>query len=52
MSNIYIYICPTALYLLSMLFHAYNIIVDHGVGATYHIRDVVGVININNNKIL
>ena len=32
------YKCVTALYLLSMLAHAYNIIIDNGVGAPGHGR--------------
>ena len=32
------YRCATELYLLSMLAHAYNIIIDHGVGAPGHQR--------------
>ena len=35
----------TALYLLSMLVHAYNITIDHDVGAPGHGREVVNVLN-------
>ena len=37
----YQYICATALYLLSMLYHPYNILSDHGDGAPGHGKDVV-----------
>ena len=36
------YRCATALYLLSMLAHAYNITIYHVVGASGHGREVVG----------
>ena len=39
------YQCVTALYLLSMLSHTYNIITDCGVGSSGHEREVVGVLN-------
>ena len=39
------YRCATALYLSSMLAHAYNIIIDRGVGAPGHIREVVDGFN-------
>ena len=35
----------TVLYLLSMLEHAYNIIIDHGVGAPEHVREVFDGLN-------
>ena len=34
------YCCATVLYLLSMLEHAYNIIIDFRFGAPRHIREV------------
>ena len=39
------YICATALYLLSMLAHAYNIIIDRGVVAPGHGREFVHGLN-------
>ena len=39
------YWCATVLYLLSMLAHAYNIIIDRGVGAPVNGRDVVDGLN-------
>ena len=39
------YCCATVLYFLSMLVHAYNIIIDHGVGALGHDREVAEVLN-------
>ena len=39
------YCCATALYLLSMLAHAYNIIIDCGVGAPVNDREVVDGLN-------
>ena len=39
------YCCAIALYLLSMLAHTYNIIIDHGVGAPGHGRKVVDGLN-------
>ena len=41
------YCSTTALYLLSMLAHTYNIIIDSGVGALGHIIKVVGGLNAN-----
>ena len=35
------YICATALYLLSMFSHVYNIVIDHGAGAPGHGKYVV-----------
>ena len=35
----------TALYLLSMLAHTYNIIINHGVGAPGNGQEVVGSLN-------
>ena len=35
----------TAIYLLSMLAHAYNIIIDRGVGAPGHVREFVDGLN-------
>ena len=37
--------CETALYLLSLLAHAYNIIFDCGVGAPVNSREVVDGLN-------
>ena len=39
------YRCATALYLLSILAHRYNIIIDHGVGVPGHVREVVDGLN-------
>ena len=39
------YRCITALYVLSMLEHAYNIIIDCVVGPPVHGREVVDVFN-------
>ena len=33
------YRCTTALYLLSMLAHSYNIIIDHVAGVIGHVRE-------------
>ena len=35
------YTCPTALYLLSMLSHTYNIVIYCGFGSPVHGKDVV-----------
>ena len=40
------YLCATALYLLSMLAHAYNIIIDCGVGSPGHGIEVVDGLNV------
>ena len=37
----YEYICATELYLLSMLSYVYNIVIDCGIGAPGHGKDVV-----------
>ena len=39
------YRCATALFLLSMLVHMYNLIVDCNVGAPEHGKDVDGGLN-------
>ena len=39
------YHCTTALYLLPMLAHTYNIIIDCGVGALGHGREFVDGLN-------
>ena len=39
------YICETALYLLSILAHSYNIIINRGVGETVYVREVVDGLN-------
>ena len=41
------YICATAIYSLSMLYHAYNIVIDCGVGAPVHGKYVVDGLNDN-----
>ena len=41
----YQYRCATTLYLLSMLAHAYNIIMDFWVGVPVHSREVVDVLS-------
>ena len=46
------YSCMTALYLLSILAHKYNIIIDRVVGATGHGIEVVDGLNDTKNKIL
>ena len=45
-------ICATGLYLLSMLAHAYNIIIDCGVGAPGHVREVVYGLNDNYKRLI
>ena len=42
----------TVLYLLSMLAHAYNIMINRGVGAPVHGREVVCGLNTINKTIL
>ena len=42
------YRCVTALYLLSMLEHAHNIIIDCGSGSPGHGREVVDGLNATN----
>ena len=37
------YRCATLLYLLSILAHEYNIIIDCGVGSPGHVREVVSI---------
>ena len=39
------YCCATELYLLSMLAHIYNIIIDRGVGAPGNFREVLNGLN-------
>ena len=46
------YFCKTALYLLSMLAHTYNIIIDSGVGASGHGIKVVDGLNANDRQFL
>ena len=43
------YHCATALYLLSMIEHVYNIMIDRGVGAPGHGREVIAVLNAPEN---
>ena len=45
------YICATVLYLLPMLSHEHDIIVDRVVGSPGHVKDVVDVINATENFI-
>ena len=35
-----------------MLFHAYNIVIDSGVGAPVHVKDVVDGLNTTDKKFL
>ena len=35
------YRCATVLYLFSMLSHAFNIIIEHGISASGHIREIL-----------
>ena len=44
------YRCATALYLLYMFAHAYKIIIDYGVGASAHDREVVDGLNATNKR--
>ena len=44
------YSCITALYLLSILAHKYNIIINRGVGAPGHVIEVVDGLNDTNKK--
>ena len=44
--------CATALYLLSMLAHAYNIIIDCGIGAPVHGIEVAGFLNATEKRLL
>ena len=46
------YCCVTVLYLLSMLAHAYNIIIDSGVGAPGNFREVVDGLNDTEKRFL
>ena len=46
------YCRATAMYLLSMLVHAYNIIIDIGVGAPGHDREVVSGFNANDKMFI
>ena len=46
------YICATALYLLSMFYHAYNIEIVCGVGAPGHGKDVVDGLNATDKRFL
>ena len=45
------YLCTAALYLLSVLTYAYNIIIYHGVGAPVNVREVVDGLNATDKKI-
>ena len=44
------YCCATVLYSLSILAHAYNIMIDCGVGALGNFREVVDGLNSTKNK--
>ena len=46
------YICATAIYLLSILEHTYNIIIDHGVLSLRHSRELVHGLNFPEKKSL
>ena len=46
------YKCTTALYLLSILSHAYNIVIDSGVGAPGHGKDIVDGLNAADKRFL
>ena len=46
------YICATALYLLSMLSHAYKIVISHGVGEYRHDKDVVYGLNATKKRFI
>ena len=46
------YFCVAALYLLSMLEHAYNITIDCGVGAPVYGREVVDGLNATEKRFL
>ena len=46
------YLYTTALYLLSMLAHAYNFIIDHVVGAPGHEKEVLDVLNANEKRFI
>ena len=46
------YRCETALYLLSMLAHAYSIIIDCGIGVPVQARYVVDGLNDSEKKSL
>ena len=39
------YICASALYLTSVMSKCYSVIIDHGISATIHRKEVVGGIN-------
>ena len=45
------YICATAIYLLSILEHTYNIIIDHGVLSLQHSRELVHGLNVPEKKV-
>ena len=46
------YICATALYLLSILSQSYNIIIDRGISAPGHVREVVDLLNATYKKFI
>ena len=46
------YGCTTALYLLSMLAHAYNLIINCGVGSPLHGREVVNSLNATEKRFI
>ena len=46
------YKCATTLYLLSILYYAYNIVIDYDVGGYMHGKDVLDVLNATNKDFL
>ena len=46
------YICMTALYLLSMWAHAYDVIFDHDVGEPGYGREFIDGVNASNKRFL
>ena len=46
------YRCANALYLLAMLAHTYNIIIDRDIGSTGQGREVVDVLNVTKKRFL
>ena len=45
------YMCTPALYVISMLSHAYTILIYHGVGSPGHVKYVVDVLNATNKRV-
>ena len=54
--NIYVYvekyICDTVLYLLSILAHVYDIIINRSAGAPCHVQDIVDVLNFTDEQFI